>query len=126
MQKLAVGFGVLLIIVGVVFYFGATTADGLRPPTALIPSVIGLVLAVCGLLARQELRRKATMHVAAGVALLGFLACLRGVGQTAQMLSGAVVKRPDAAIEQMITALICLVFVVLCAKSFAAARRAKI
>ena len=118
MQKTAIGFGVVLIAIGVVFYF----KTGMHI-TALIPSIIGFVLAICGVLGAQELRRKHAMHAAATVALLGFLGCVDGVLKTLRHISGAVITRPEAQYEKTLTAIICAVFLILCVQSFRAARR---
>src|SRR5262249_18560377 len=64
---ITIGFGAALTVQGVVGYllaeaqsqFGLTGTKGL---TALIPSLFGVVLIVCGVLARRENLRKHAMH----------------------------------------------------------------
>ena len=71
MAKLAIFFGVILIVLGVWGF----VATGSAHPTALIPTWNGLALAVSGALARTEdaKQRMLWMHVAVTVGLLGFL-----------------------------------------------------
>ncbi len=61
MAKVTYVFGVLLMLVGLVGYFGTGSAH----PTALIPIWFGLALGVCGFLAisPSEGRRKLFMHI---------------------------------------------------------------
>ena len=114
--------GALLDIVGFAGYF----LTGRESLTALIPSLFGTILVVCGVLAMAKPSvRKHAMHVAAAVALLAVLGTLRGVIQLPTLMSGAEVKRPSAVVAQSVTALISAVFVVLCVMSFVKARMAK-
>ena len=123
MHRTALGFGIVLILVGVGFYFGTQTSEGLRSWTALIPSIIGFLIAICGLLGNNELRRKHALHAAAAIALVGFLACADGVLKSLRLLFGAVIKNPEAQYEKALTAFICAAFVALCVRSFMDARR---
>lgn len=108
-------------IVGFAGYF----ATGRESLTALIPSLFGTILVVCGVLAMVKPSvRKHAMHVAAAVALLAVLGTLRGVFQLPALMSGAEVARPPAVVAQSVTALISAVFVVLCIMSFVKARMA--
>ena len=49
MAKIAIGFGVVLILLGAWGFFGTGSAH----PTALIPAYFGLALVVCGVLANS-------------------------------------------------------------------------
>ena len=122
MGKVTIGFGVLLAIVGVTGF----VTTGSTHWTAMIPTWIGLVLAVSGLLALNPARRMLWMHIAVTVGLIGFLGTIPGVIGVVKMAMGSTVARPTAAIYQSITWLICLVFVGLCVRSFIAARRARV
>lgn len=122
MAKLTIVFGVLLAVLGLVF-FGMTHA-----PTSLIPTYFGVVLAVCGALAMTDdaKRRMLVMHIAVTVGLLGFLfPFFRSIGGAVKMLRGVAVAHPIAVEEQMAMALLCLVFTALCVRSFIAARRTR-
>jgi hypothetical protein len=109
-------FGTLLILLGVIPYVMA------RQPTALIPAGVGLLLLVCGLIARNDRLRKHAMHAAVVVGLLGFLAA---VGRLGMVLARG--GRPTAlsGTSLGLMALLTGVFVVMCVRSFIAARRAR-
>lgn len=116
MGPITIGIGVLLILLGVGFYFAMPT------PTALIPSGFGLVLAILGALAGNEKMRMHVMHVAVLIGLVGVL--MPGYMSVKGLLAEEI-ERPYAVAEQGIMAIICLVFVALCVKSFIDARKAR-
>ena len=121
MAKLTIVFGILLIAVGAWGFF----ATGAVHPTALIPTYFGLVLGWSGILAhtKDAKRRMLWMHVAVTAGLLGFLgAGVMAVIETVKA-HGAPLAHPAAVESQAAMALICLVFVGLCVRSFIAARR---
>lgn len=114
--------GVLLILIGIIGY-GYGTTNGNASPTALIPAVLGLILAVLGFAAKaKEDLRKHIMHAAVVVGLLGFLGTASSFLKIPALLNGTA-ERPAAIVAQLATALICVFFVLLCVKSFADARR---
>ncbi len=121
MPRAAIAFGLLLSILGVAFY----AATGAVSLTALIPTLLGIALALAGAVAQRQGLRAHAMHAAALVATLGFLACVPGLLKLPALLRGAPVLRPVAAVEQALTALVCLVFVALCVRSFINARRSR-
>lgn len=123
MAKLTVVFGVLLIALGAV----AFVVLGHHPHT-LIPAIFGLLLVVFGALAITEdaKKRMLFMHIAVTVGLLGFLGTIPGIIGVIQMAAGHATARPDAAKVQAIMGTLCLVFVLLCVRSFIAARRNRI
>jgi len=114
-----IGFGVVLILLGLGGYFGS----GMVSLTALIPAVFGLLLAVLGAMARDEKRRKMAMHIAVMVGLLGFVGTVSGLLKLPTLLSGGEVARPTAVAVQSIMAVLMAVYVGLCVKSFIDARR---
>jgi hypothetical protein len=118
--KLTIAFGALLILLGA----GAYLTLGHHPHT-LIPAAFGLLLVIFGALANTEVPRKRMlfMHIAVTVGLLGFLGTIPGIIGTVRMLSGQFVARPDAAKVQAIMGTLCLIYVLLCVRSFIAARR---
>ena len=122
MAKLTIVFGAILAVVGATGF----EATGSKAPTALIPLYIGLVLAICGILAINPVRRMLWMHIAVTVGLLGFLGTIPGVIGVVKMAMGSTIPRPNAAIEQFATWVICLIFVAMCVRSFIAARRARV
>ena len=123
MAKVTIGFGVVLVALGVWGY----VATGSEHPTALIPVWAGLLFGLFGELANTESskRRMVWMHVAVTVALLLFLGLIPAVVDEVRMLRGTVFPHPIAVEEKAAMSLLCLVFVGLCVRSFIAARKAR-
>jgi hypothetical protein len=123
MAKLTVGFGVLLVVVSLGFW----VAMGRAESAALHPAGLGALLALFGSLANTEnsKRRMLWMHLAVTVGLVGFL--ITGVRAVIQMVKGTVMTGNILAFEERcVVALICLLFVLLCVRSFISARRARL
>lgn len=121
MPKITVIFSILFILLGVAAY----VITGMESWTALIPAIFGAVLLIFGLLGFKEGLRKHVMHAAAAWSLLGLLGTWRGFFTALSMLGGAEVERAPAVIVQGIMAVGCVVFLVLCVRSFIQARRAR-
>ena len=119
MAKNSILYGIILIVVGLAFYIGSYQSS----ITALIPGFFGVVMVLCGLLARNENIRKHLMHVAAVVALLGFIATVPGIFKLFIILSGGEMERSVAVIEMTISSVIFLIYVILAIQSFLEARR---
>jgi hypothetical protein len=120
LPAITIVFGALLVLVGLVGFFGT----GGEHPTALIPAGPGLLFAVLGALSFKDGLRKHTMHVAAALGLLGFLGTgIRCVPALARLLSGERLERPAAFASEAVTAALCAAFVGLCVNSFIQARR---
>jgi hypothetical protein len=121
MAKLTVGFGVVLILLGAWGFIGTGSAH----PTALIPAYFGAVIALAGALAITEnaKRRMLWMHIAVTVGLLGFIGAAVQAIREYVAAQGAPLAHPEAVEAQAVMAVICLVFVGLCVRSFIAARR---
>jgi len=118
MPTTSIFFGILLILTGVAGYFYGMSA-GTASVTALIPAFIGVILAVLGLAAgAKESLRKHLMHAAVVIALLGFIATASRV-----VMKMSEITMSAAVISQIVTAAICLGFVILGIKSFAASRQ---
>ena len=124
MQKLTIVFGVLLMAVGIWGYVDTGSAH----PTALIPTWIGLVLVIAGGLAMAPARRMLWMHIAVTAGLVGFLfPAFRSARALVKAHTRHIeVAHPAAVHEELAMALVCLVFVLLCVRSFIAARRNRI
>jgi len=121
---IVIGIGMLLIGLQGYFDFGGVLRVKEHSPTALIPAAIGAVLIVCGILSRDDRLRKHVMHLAAVVGVVGFFGAIwRPVKALAQ--EGTVDLSAAPVRLQLMTALLCLVFVVMCVQSFIAARRAR-
>ena len=121
MSKTAIFFGVALILVGVIGY----VASNFVSVTALIPAFIGIIIALMGLIAQsKENLRMHAMHVAVLIGLLGLIGTsVRWIPSLISSVSNGTVKSPIAFTSLTLTALLCLVFVILCVKSFIDARR---
>ena len=119
MATTTIGFGVVLIVLGLGGYFGSNMVS----PTALIPAAFGILLVIFGALARDDKRRKMAMHIAVTVGLLGFLGTVSGLVELPTLLSGGTVARPAAVISKSIMAALMAVYVAMCVKSFIDARR---
>src|SRR5262249_20397898 len=117
LPAITIVFGALLVLVGLVGFFGT----GSEHPTALIPAFIGLPLALLGALSFKDRLRKHTMHGAAAVGLIGMLGA--GIPALRNLLAGASIERSAAFASQAVTAALCAVFVGLCVNSFIQARR---
>lgn len=117
MPNTSIVCGILLIVTGVVGYV-IGMLDGKPSVTALIPAFIGIILAALGLAAAaKENLRKHLMHAAVVVALLGFIAT---VGRLVMKINDLTMS--PAIISTIVTAAICLAFVLLAVRSFAKAR----
>jgi hypothetical protein len=123
MAKTTISFGVILILLGI-FGFVAT---GSHAPTALIPAFFGLILGILGFLANTEdaKKRMLFMHIAVTLGLLGFLGTAKSIYDYIQMLGGKQFPHPVAVEEKAAMAGLMLIFVILCVRSFIAARRAR-
>ena len=123
MAKVTLTFAVLLVVLGLTGYLGT----GSEYPTAMIPAWIGLALGVGGYLAisPKESRRKLFMHANVTIALLGFLgtvfALVRGYVHPS---SAGVAANQIAQASKITLASLLLIYIILCVRSFKAARRA--
>ncbi len=120
MAPVAMVFGILLTVLGLVGYFGAEPEK--QSVTALIPAFVGVPLLVLGILGLQERLRKHAMHLAAALGLLGFLGA---GGRLAMSAMKDDFTWGTAQVSQALMAALCAVFVGLCVKSFRDARRAR-
>jgi hypothetical protein len=122
MAKIAIVFGLLLIVLGVGTYLAAPIET--RSPTAIIfPGIAGVLLAICGVAAMSPGIRKHAMHAAAAVGLLG---CLGAAGKLISVvISGGGLPSNLKLIGMGGMAILCGVFVALCVKSFIDVRKAR-
>ncbi len=120
MSAITIALGVALIVVGVAGY----VLTGAVSLTALIPAAFGLVLALAGVIARDERKRKHAIHAAVVVALLGFLGSVRGLLQIGAVLDGTA-ARPAAVVSQSVMALLTLGYIAMAVQSFVKARASR-
>jgi hypothetical protein len=104
MASVTVGFGLLLIVLGLGGYLGTKRIS----KTALIPAYFGLPILVLGLLAQADIAPRPTIIAATVISVLGFFGAGRGLPQLVKMLRGSIILRPIAAVMQSIMALLCL------------------
>ena len=124
MAKVTLVFAVLFIALGIVGF----VSTGSQHYTALIPAALGLLLGIFGVVALSPdpSRRKLFMHINVTLGLLGFLGTLMGLVDYLRSLGGMVLKNPPATESKAIMALLCLIYVALCVRSFIAARKARL
>jgi len=125
MAKVTLVFALLLVALGVAGYLGT----GSQHMTALIPTWFGLALGFFGFLAisPNESRRKLFMHISVTIGLLGF------IGGAVEAVRGYVHAtsaghQPDqiALASKLTMTGLLLIYVILCVRSFIAARRARL
>ena len=119
MPRITMAYAVALMLLGVIGYL----ATGMVSVTALIPMYFGLPVMAVSIGAKHPARRKHAMHIAAILGLLGFLGSARGLGGFFTLIGGGEVARPGAVVSQTIMAILSLIFVLLCVKSFIDARK---
>jgi multisubunit Na+/H+ antiporter MnhF subunit len=123
MAKTTICLGVVLILLGILGF----VSTGSHAPTALIPSIFGLILSVLGLFALTDdaKKRMLYMHIAVTIGLLGFLGTAKSIIDYIQMVRGRQFPHPVAVEEKAAMAGVLLFFVLFCVRSFVAARRAR-
>jgi hypothetical protein len=123
MSRITLYFGAILIGIGIYFF----VSTGSSHPTSLIPVWFGLALALFGILANSKDagKRKLYMHIAVTVGLLGFV--FPAIMATKDLIKAhsdnLPLVHPVAVHEQLLMATLCFIFVLLCVRSFIAARR---
>jgi fucose 4-O-acetylase-like acetyltransferase len=124
MAKLTIGFGVLLILLGILGFVSTGSAH----PTALIPTWIGLLFGIFGVMANTENSKKRMlwMHISVTVALLVFLFMIPAAIDCIRLAHGAYFPYPAAVEEKAALGLFSLIYVLFCVRSFIAARRSRL
>ena len=124
MAKITIVFGVLLILVGI----SGFVATGSAHPTALIPAYAGILFIVFGVLANSDnpKKRMLWMHISVTVALLLFLGTIPADIDVIRLSRGTVFPHPIAVEEKAAMSLLCLLYVLLCVRSFITARRGRL
>jgi hypothetical protein len=118
MPKLTLLIGIALALLGVVCY----SISESKSMTALIPTWMGSVLVICGVIALvKEGARKHVMHVGMLVGLLGFLGSAGRIPKALSSGEGLGL----AGTSQLLTAILCIAYLVFGIRSFRAARKAR-
>ena len=122
MAKITLIFAALLIALGLAGFIGT----GSQHYTALIPTWIGLVLAIGGWLSMSpsESRRKLFAHINVTIALVAFIGSVVEIfrGIAAAHAKGVEVNT-IALSSKIALAVLLLLYIVLCVRSFINARR---
>lgn len=119
MQRLTIGFGALLIALGVISYAASDAAS----ITALFPAFAGVPIVLAGLLMGQPGRRKPGLYAALVFVLLLAVGSLRGVG----LLFGTLGGDDDvtlAMIVQTVIVVLGVIYLVFGVRAVMAERRA--
>jgi len=122
LAKITLIFAALLVALGLAGFIGT----GSEHPTALIPTWIGLILAVGGWLAISPNpgRRKLLAHVNVTVGLIALIASVieifRGIAHSRAL---GVAVNPIALDSKIALAALLLLYVALCIRSFIVVRR---
>lgn len=111
MPMLTFLFGLVLIVVGVLFKAISDTASW----TPMIPAVFGVLLIVCAAAALKPKWRMHAMHAAV------LLAILLVLGSIMPLLNPTVEK----VVEAVLSIVLGVTYIVMCVRSFFAARRAR-
>jgi len=122
LAKVTLIFAGLLIALGLAGYLGT----GSQHATALIPTWFGVALGIFGLLAisPNESRRKLFMHINVTIGLLGFLGgAIEAIRGYVHAKSAGIEPDQIALASKVTMAGLLLVYVILCVRSFIAARR---
>jgi hypothetical protein len=126
MAKLTIGFGILLILLGIFGY----VATGSAHPTALIPVGIGILFVLFGVMANSAdtKKRMLWMHISVTVALLVFLGMIPAMWNVLQISRGASFSPTAAAAveDKAALGLFALIYVLFCVRSFINARRSRL
>jgi hypothetical protein len=75
MPQLTIVYGIVLILTGIISYFGT----GQESMTSLLPTVAGIPIALAGILAMNPERQKVGVLIASALVALLALGTLRGV-----------------------------------------------
>src|ERR1700735_5880668 len=126
MAKLTIGFGILLILLGIFGFVGTGSAH----PTALIPTGIGVLFVLFGFMATTEdsKKRMLWMHISVTDDLLVFLGMIPAMIHVIQYSRGAYLSH-DAAVaaeDKAVLGLFSLLYVLFCVRSFINARRSRL
>ena len=121
MAKFTMLVGFVLMVVSLGFWFLMGRAD----MAALHPAGLGVLMVIAGALANTEdaKRRMLWMHIAVTLGLIGLL--ITGIRVVLEVVHGTTGLHPLAFEERAMVAVICLIFVGLCVRSFIAARRSR-
>lgn len=120
MTKLTLSIGGILVATGVIAYF----TSGAASVTALIPSFVGILLVIAGLIARNPGAHRHAIHAALALAVLGAGGSLMNVAKLGDLFAGTA-ERPAAIIVSTIMFVLLLVYIAVGVRSFVRARASR-
>lgn len=118
LTTITLAVGAVLTGLGIAGY----ALTGATSLTALIPSLVGVLILACGVIARREKLRRHAIHAALAIALLGALGSLMNVAKIGQVLAGTA-ERPAAVVVSTVMFIVLVAYIGLGVGSFIAARR---
>ena len=127
MERIALLFGALMVALGAAgalapeaFGMGKDGKEASFSPTALIPAVFGAILIACAVIVMMHPSgRKHVMHVAAATGVLGAL------GGFVPVITRKGNFEEAAVVLGVLMTGLCVLFVILCVRSFLGARNAR-
>ena len=122
MANISIVFGALLVALGVGGFVASGQMHGHYAPTALIPAYLGVLIAVMGGVAQNPKLRMHAMHIAVLFGLLGFLMATWRLIKALSSGEGTSLGRFTLGGMAVLT----LIYVILCVRSFINARRNRI
>jgi hypothetical protein len=108
MKVLTIGFGVLLTLLGAVYFY----VSGMSGLLTLMPTIFGLLITLFGIL-QGRWDHKHALYGSLLLASLTFLGSIRALINLFGMLAGNNVDEPAAVIVRSIIGVSCLVFIAL-------------
>ena len=118
MPQIGIAAGVALVAVAA----GGYLVSEAKSFTAFIPAGIGLPLILCSIISLKPKNLKMGMHIAATLGLLGFIA---PAGMLISKAAKGALEWKLSTYSMLAMGVICLLFVLLCVKSFVDVRKAK-
>lgn len=116
--------GILLIILSLAT--GVFTTVGDAPDFPLMPGILGFLIVMTGILVRNFSGwHRRLLYVTMGLAFLAIVFTIDGVAITAAILKGSHVEHPEKAVEQALTAVLCVWFVAVSVRGIVASPRVR-
>ncbi len=116
--------GILLIILSLATGVLTTYSDA--PVFPRMPGILGFLIVMTGILVRNFRGwHRRLLYVTMGLAFLAIVFTVDGVAITAAILQGSHVEHPEQAVEQAITAILCVWFVTVSVRGIVASPRVR-
>lgn len=116
--NLTLATGTVLTITGVAAYLGT----GATSLTALIPSGVGVLLLIAGIVSRNPRLHRHASHAALAIALLGALGAVMNTARITELFAGTA-ERPGAIVASVVMFVVLVAYLAFGIASFVRARR---